>query len=207
MSKSCATPGQEPAASSLRDMTCECPVCQAGCAETLLVCQWLCRGSSPRPCGRCRLYNSGLSSSLGSRNLLGLPAGGPLLSCCSAPFDLATSLGADLFKLTCSGPSVPLEGSACLDGLVTDSTDPASSAWPAMVEYGDGTGQCSVALGLQSPGRGAASSAGLYSSSSVSSLVLAAEHPTQSTGRCHFEQRQAPAEGLLTPAKTCLAQR
>lgn len=36
---------------------------------------------------------------VGSRSLLGLPPGGPLLWCCSVPFDLATSsLGADFFK-------------------------------------------------------------------------------------------------------------
>lgn len=79
-----------------------------------------------------------------------------------------------------------------------------------MVEsMGDGLSQCKC--GLESAVARAqvlASYAGLLAgSSSVSFLALAEEHPTQSISRCHFEQRQAPAEGVLTAAKTCLAQR
>ena len=69
--------------------------------RTLLICQWLCRGSDTTGlCGRMQVLQFWMQFLyVGSRSLLGPATGGPLLWCCSMPFDLATSsLGADFFK-------------------------------------------------------------------------------------------------------------
>lgn len=129
-------------------MAWECPVCQAGCAETLLMCQWLCRESDTTGlCGRMQVLQFWTYFLyVGSRSLLGPAIGGPLLWCCSVPFDLAnSSLGADFFKYP-----VPLEGSlhtlwkaapeassARLDGVVTDACNPCSQgAWLPWLSVG-----------------------------------------------------------------------
>lgn len=72
----------------------------------------------------------------------------------------------------------------------------------------DGVGHCGQALGLQQPGRSAGLLRWLPCGQQLSVFPrLAAEHQTQSIGRRHLEQQQAPAEGLLPAAKTGLAQR
>lgn len=92
MSKGYATPGQEPAAFRTWPVNVRLP----GRKSESVALQ---RNQHTGPCGRMQFYSSGRNLSVGSRNLLGFPAGGPLVWCCSMPFDLATSsLGAAFFK-------------------------------------------------------------------------------------------------------------
>lgn len=98
MSNSCAGPGQEPAPSGHGLGMSYLP--GRLCRNIVHVSVALQRKRHAGPCGRRQSFTV-LDEFLyvGSRNLLGLATGGPLLWCCSVPFDLATtSLGADFFK-------------------------------------------------------------------------------------------------------------
>lgn len=99
MSKSCTTPGQEPAAfrtwpvnvlSARQAVQKYCSYVSASVEE-----------ATPRALWQdAEVYNSRRQFLyVGSRSLLGLPTDGPLQWCSSVPFDLATSsLGTDFFK-------------------------------------------------------------------------------------------------------------
>lgn len=90
MSKSCAPSGQEPAAfrtwpvnvlSARQAVQKHCSYVSGSAEE-----------ATQGPVAGCRVLRFWTQFLyVGSKNLLGLPTGGPLLWCCGVPFDLATS--------------------------------------------------------------------------------------------------------------------